>query len=436
MTDIFSIKDYQFPEGFLWGSATAAHQVEGNNIHSSSWHNEQLLLQKDPNTEISGMACNHYNMVEEDVQLLQDLGHQAFRLGVEWARIQPAEGVFVEAEVDHYIRELALLKAKGIQTFVTLVHFSVPQWFAEKGAFLNLDNLRYFEYYLSYILPKIAPYVDFWNVINEFNLGDPHMTEQQKLDFRFNSVIFHARGYHLIKQFSNKPVSSAHALVQYYGKRQNDVFDRTMQSYYDIINHEFFFHAMRTGELVLPHKNAIFDRELKDTVDFWSINLYVREMVDTRKADLNSARYPFTEARMLPMKFYLDEFNPECMYHNLMRLTDKPIYITENGCSCEDDDFRIVYLTEYLCAMSEAIKDGADVRGYLYWSFLDNYEWWTYIPQFGLVAVDREHDFKRTPKPSAYFYKEIIQNNGFTQEILRKYLKEMPRIDTTLPILK
>jgi len=101
--------------------------------------------------------------------------------------------------------------------------------------------------------------------------------------------------------------------------------------------------------------------------------------------------------------------------------------VTENGCSCENDDFRIIYITEYLASLSAAIKDGIDVRGFLYWSFLDNWEWGSFVPTFGLVGVDRENDFKRTVKPSAYFYKEIIENNGFNQEILRKYLKEIPR---------
>lgn len=431
MTDVFSIQAFQFPKGFLWGSSTAAHQIEGNNIHSSNWHREQERLKADPNYEISSSACNHYNMVEQDIQLLSDLGHRAFRLGVEWARIEPEEGMFLDGEADHYVRELAMLKERGIKTFVTLVHFSVPQWFAEKGDFQKLDNLVYFERYLKYILPRISPYVDFWNVINEFNLG---LTERE-MTHKFNSVIYHAHGYHLIKQYSNKPVSSAHALVQFYGKRQNDPFDRAVQAYKDAVNHEFFFHAIRTGELVLPSKDAVIDKTIKDTCDFWSINLYTREMVDTRKADTMGDRYAFTKTRMLPMNFYLDEFFPECMVHNLTRLMDKPVYITENGCSCEEDDFRIVYLTEYLCALNEAIKLGVDVRGYLYWSLLDNYEWWTFIPRFGLVDVDRTQDFKRTPKPSAWFYKEIIENNGFHPDILAKYLKEQPRV-RELPILK
>lgn len=431
MTDVFNIKAFKFPENFLWGSSTAAYQIEGNNIYSNNWHDELEKLKNGWDGEASGAACNHYNMIDEDVKLVADLGHQAFRMGIEWARIEPREGEFNKEATEHYIRELALLKEKGIKTFVTLIHFTVPKWFADKGDFQSLDNLKYFERYLNYILPKISPYVDFWNVLNEFNLG----RDETRLTHKFNSVIYHARGYHIIKQYSDKPVSSAHALVQYCGKRQNDAFDLAMQHYMDVINHEFFFHAIRTGELVLPGKDAIYDKEIKDTVDFWAINFYTREIVDSRKFDLSSKRYPFTETRMLPMNFYLDEFYPECVYHNLSRLKDKPVYITENGCSCEDDDFRLVYLVEYLCALSEAIKDGVDVRGFLYWSLLDNYEWWTFIPKFGLVDVDREHDFKRTPKPSAYFYKEIIENNGYNPEMLKKYLTQMPRVKD-LPILK
>ena len=116
------------------------------------------------------------------------------------------------------------------------------------------------------------------------------------------------------------------------------------------------------------------------------------------------------------------------MYHCLNRLKDRPVYITENGVSAKNDEFRLVYIAEYLCALSEAIKDGVDVRGYLHWSLMDNWEWGSYIPQFGLVGVDREHDFKRTPKPSAYFYREIIEHNGYEPEMLKKYLKELPRL--------
>ena len=130
---------------------------------------------------------------------------------------------------------------------------------------------------------------------------------------------------------------------------------------------------------------------------------------------------------MIKADFYLEEMTPECMIANLGRLRDKPIYITENGCSCDDDRFRIVYIALYLSAVAEAISLGCDVRGYLYWAIMDNFEWGSYLPRFGLCDCDFK-TFERTPKPSAYFYKEIIENNGFNQAILRKYLKELPSL--------
>ncbi len=424
MTDVFSIPSYRFPEGFLWGSATAAHQIEGNNIHSDKWKSEQDTRKIYPDAEASGMACNHYNMVEEDVALIKTLGHGAFRLGVEWARIQPCEGVFDQEATEHYLKELALLKENGIKTFVTLVHFSVPQWFAEKEGWGNLENYKYFEAYLHYIVPKIAPLVDFWCVFNEFNLEMGEVGLKRK----FNQVICHARAYHLIKQYSSAPVSTAHALIHHFAKRQYDAFDKAAQAWTDVLMHEYFFHAIRTGELVVPTVGSVFDKEIKDTCDYWAINLYTRELVDTRVPNMNGARFPFNKMQMISMPFYHEEFFPEAMYHCLNRLKDRPVYITENGVSAKNDEFRLVYIAEYLCALSEAIKDGVDVRGYLHWSLMDNWEWGSYIPQFGLVGVDREHDFKRMPKPSAYFYREIIEHNGYEPEMLKKYLKELPRL--------
>ena len=424
MTDVFSLKDFSFPEGFLWGSATAAHQIEGNNIHSNNWYAEQQWLKKDPNAEVSGMACNHYNMVKEDVALLKRLGHQAYRMGAEWARIQPEEGVFDKEATEHYIKELALLKENGIKVFLTLVHTSIPRWFEEKGDWQKQENYKYFETYLEYIVPKLAPYVDFWNVFNEFNLG----VYEAALVRKFNCTVFHGRAYHLIRKYSSAPIGSAHAFVQQFGKRQGDKFDMAAQEWFDVLNHEFFFHAMRTGELVVPGVGGIYDRDMKDTSDFWSVNLYTRDILDTRVKGILGERFPFKETRMIPMNFYLEEFFPEAMFHCLNRLKDKPVYITENGVCADNDDFRLVWLAEYLSAVHEAIKAGVDVRGYLYWSLMDNWEWASWKPKFGLVSVDRENGYQRTPKPSAYFYKEIIENNGFKADILKKYLKEMPRL--------
>lgn len=121
------------------------------------------------------------------------------------------------------------------------------------------------------------------------------------------------------------------------------------------------------------------------------------------------------------------EFNPECFVQNFLRIKDKPVLVTENGIYTDDDRFRVVWILEYLRALRECIDLGVDVRGYLHWSLLDNYEWGIYELRFGLVHVDYENNFKRTIKPSAHFYREIIENNGYKKEMLTKYVKELPR---------
>lgn len=165
MYDIFSLKEYAFPEGFLWGSGYAGHQVEGNNIHS-----DRYVRKLETQEEQSGMACNSYALFEEDIALAERLGHQAFRTSVEWSRIEPEEGFFCQEAVDHYVALFSKLREKGIKTFATLVHFSIPLWLQKKGGFSNAENLPYFTRYVEFIIPKIAPYIDFYNVINEFNL--------------------------------------------------------------------------------------------------------------------------------------------------------------------------------------------------------------------------------------------------------------------------
>lgn len=424
MYDVFSLPDTIFPENFLWGTATAGHQIEGDNIHSSNWEEEQKPeFYFDKFRAPSGRACNHYELYKEDTALLKELGHKAYRMSLEWSRIEPVEGEFNKEATDHYLSELALLKENGIQVFLTLIHFTTPAWFIKKGGFQNIENLRYFERYAEYIVPLVAPYVDSWNILNEFNLG----FDQMRYLWKINSLKFHARGYHIVKKYSDKPVSTAHAMVQYTPKRHHDPFDRTLAEYHDWAANGFFLYAIRTGEIVLPFTDGEFCSEVKDSLDYWAINMYTRTIIDGRTKKGFGTRYEHKQLKMIPMDFYLEEMYPENMIAQLTRLYDKPIYITENGCSCDDDRFRIVYLALYLNSIREAMRMGADVRGYLYWSFMDNYEWNSFYPRFGLVDVDFD-TFKRTPKPSAYFFKEIMENNGFTQEILRKYLHELPTL--------
>jgi beta-glucosidase len=289
-----------------------------------------------------------------------------------------------------------------------------------------MENMGYWERYLGYIVPRIAGLVDFWNVINEFNLGN----QPERVDFKLNMIRYHARAYHIIKHHTAAPVSTAHAFTHYMPARWNDKSDRLMTDLLDFCDHEFFFHAIRTGEILYPFRESALVPEVKGTMDFWSVNAYTRHMVsmrDTMPWGPKAPRFEHKVLKMIPMDFYLEEMYPECLTAGLERLSDKPIYITENGCSCDDDRFRIVYIALHLSAISEAIRKGADVRGYLYWSLMDNYEWGSFKPRFGLVDVDWK-TFKRTPKPSAEFYKGIIAENGFSQANLRKFLTELPSL--------
>lgn len=416
MYDVFSLKDFSFPKDFIWGAAYAGHQVEGNNCNSQRWYDE--IRENLP--AHSGLACNSYELYKTDIELASSIHLGAFRTTAEWSRIEPKEGEFNEEAAQHYVNFFAGLKEKGIKVFATMHHTTHPQWFEEKGGIEKIENLRYFERFLEYIVPKIAPYVDYWNVINEFNLRPD---TQVKLNF----MRFHARGYHVIRQYSSAPISSAHALVYYVPYRPHDKWDRAMTELRDLCDHEFFFHAIRTGELLYPEFDGYYSKELKDSADYWSVNTYVRQSIDARKASMWGKRYDFNYLRLIDQDFYLDTLDPECVIANLSRLTDKPVYITENGCSCDDDRFRIVWICLYLSALKEAMDMGIDVRGYLYWSLLDNYEWCSFVPRFGLFNCDLK-TFERTPKPSAHFYRDLIDNHGFSQEILRRYLKELPTL--------
>jgi beta-glucosidase len=417
MYDVFSLLDIKFPDGFLWGSGTAAHQVEGENIHSQRW----LLEQAGKAGELSGKACNHYELYREDVDLIAALGHQGYRMSVEWSRIEPEEGRWDEHAVVHYVDLLERLKSKGIKVFVTLHHFTHPAWFEKLGGFNGTQNLRYFERFINFIVPRISAYVDGWNVINEFNLG----TSPDAGTHKFNMIKAHARGYRIIKQYSKAPVGSAHAFVHWFPRRRYDELDNRMTAYVDFATNEFFFHAIRTGELVYPCMEAECDPDVKGASDFWAVNYYTRHMVDARKASLEGTRFSHKVLKMIKKDFYLEEFFPEGLTSNLERLKDLPVYITENGCSCDDDRFRIVYIALHLSALRDAIDRGVDVRGYFHWSLMDNYEWGSFLPRLGLVHVDFK-TFKRTPKPSAAFYRDIIRYNGLNPAITAKHLKELP----------
>lgn len=422
MLTVLAMNEVLFPESFLWGAGGAGHQIEGDNIHSQY---NQMERDGKPNFPVkSGKACNHWELYREDIDMMADMNLQVYRMSIEWSRIEPEEGRYDEVALSRYIDMLERLNRRGIKVCLTLHHWTHPQWFEALGGFEKRENVRYFEKHLNYIVPKIKDYVYLWVVLNEFN---NHALTPANFYLYKNLLLVHARGYHVIKQYSKAPISSTHSLIHWQPQRSSDPMDRAAAKVLDWCQNEFFIHAIKTGEMVLPYADAESSDEVKGSLDYWAINYYTRHMASARIKNFSAPRFPFDRVSMIEESMYLEELYPDGLVQHLPRFTDYPIYITENGCCCDDDRVRIIYLARHLLALHEAMKMGVDVRGYIHWSIMDNYEWGSYKPRFGLVHVDFK-TFQRTLKPSAYFYREIIRNHGITEAIRDQFIRTMSDI--------
>lgn len=425
MYDVLSLPQIDFPPGFLWGSATAAYQIEGGN------DNTDHAAREGPATglEVCGKACNSYELFKEDIALLKQLGHQAYRFSIEWARVEPVPGTFSAEAVEHYVEQCRCLAEAGIQPWVTLHHISNPLWLEKMGGWLQPESIDLFLRYVDHIVPRIAQYVKGWTPMNEYNLigGVPPQPARHVESARRKLHLLLADGmtYDRIKAHSQAPIGSSIAFLPIYPNREHDELDRTLAAYARWCSWGFYYHAMRTGEWMYPFMDAQHCPQLKGRADFWAVNIYTRRLIDSRKAGTKPPRYLHKHLPLLPIDFYGDEMAPDQLMFNLERLLDKPVYITENGLATHDDRFRIAYMALHYAAFRQAIDHGVDLRGLFHWSLMDNYEWGSWAPTFGLAACDRQ-TFKRTPRPSAAFYREIIQANGFSGQTVRKYLDRLP----------
>lgn len=417
MIDIASYPDIIFPDDFLWGAATAGQQIEGNNC---SWHDDAAYAPSHAYGgvpyEMAGKACNSYEMYEDDIDLLKQMHLNIYRMSLEWSRIEEVEGEFNQEAVEHYKKVLKKLKENNIQVCLTIHHVSHPVWFHEKQAFKTMDNITYWMRYIEYIVPIYKDYVDYWIVINEMNIPFEYSIEE-----RINLLQYHAKGYHIIKKYCDTPVSStlSYSFKEPFRGRY-DTPDKVMADYIDYIENEFFIHAIKTGEIVMPFHDAIIMPEVKGTCDFWALNTYIRQMINSRKKEFRFDIYQATHVSDLDTPFFTEEICPDIMLQMLMRFRDRPILITENGIACKHDSLRIIYISAMLQALKQGMDLGADVIGYIHWSLMDNWEWGTYHPTFGLATVDKD-TYQRELKISGHFYGEVAKQNAWTQELIKKY---------------
>ena len=406
------MNEFTFPKDFLWGTATAAHQVEGNNINSESWVLEHL-----PNTiykEPSGDACDHYHRYPEDIALLAKLGFNAYRFSIEWARIEPEEGEFSCAELEHYRRMLATCHEHGIKPVVTLHHFTSPRWLMPYGGWLDEKTPDRYCRYAEKVSKHLGDLIGVACTFNEPNLP---ILLSKMLPFNIQSTPFWKNA---AQAFGVTPERLGLFQFVTNPKMWDIVFDA----------HRRATEILRAGAGDFPigltlalldvqsaengeEKAAEFKRDMSENYlerlggdDFVGVQTYSRMIVGPNGVIPPGADVEKNQAG--------EEYYPEAIggtVRHAAQVGGIPVIVTENGLSSEDDSRRLEYYQRALNSVASAMQDGIDVRGYFAWSLMDNFEWVSgYGPKFGIVAVDRSTQ-KRTPKPSGQWLGNVAREN-------------------------
>lgn len=381
-----------FPTNFLWGTATAAHQIEGNNTNSDWWRHEQTSGRV---AEPSGDATDSWHLYETDLDIVQQLGLNSYRFSVEWARIEPAEGQFSRATLNHYRRVLEACHARGLVPVVTLHHFTLPQWVADAGGFESPKIDYWLGRYANTVTTALGDLVGIFCTINEPNIvsvmGYRHGIFPPMVSDSARYVAVHEamRRSHVVmvegikSRRSDVPVGLTLSMSEYQAlegaeEKMLKIRLEMEDKYLEAVRHDDFLGVQCYSKSVIAPKGEVFHHD----------------------GDVTDMGYPFW---------------PECVEHTVRRAAATariPIIMTENGIAATDDTRRITYLDAALRGLHRCIADGIDVRGYYQWSLLDNFEWSLgYAMQFGIVEVDRE-TFVRSPKPSALWYGNIARNNA------------------------
>lgn len=421
----------KFAKGFLVGAATAAHQVEGNNIYSDYWAQEQL-----PHSsfaEPSGIACDHYNRYEEDIRLLAEAGLGAYRFSIEWARIEPEEGRFDDAEIEHYRRVIACCKANGVEPVVTLLHFTSPKWLIAKGGWEAESTIAYFERYVTYVMERLGSELHYVCTINEANMG----LQLAAISKRFRLMAEQAAkagaaagksaegsvqvGMNFQKMMENMKFAAAEN-AEVFGDPQPKIFvsERTPEG--DLLVMRAHAAARQAIRAICPHVKVGLTLSLHDLQaqpggesfadtawkeefthylpyiqedDFLGVQNYTRTLYGPQ------GQLPAPEGAELTQMAY--EFYPQALENVLRKVAADfhgDMIVTENGIATADDTRRVAFIQQALEGVQRCMADGLPIKGYFYWSLMDNFEWQKgFAMNFGLIAVDRT-TMARTTKPS------------------------------------
>jgi beta-glucosidase len=383
-----------FPDGFVWGVATAAHQIEGGNVNNDWWAWEHTP--GSGTLEPSGDACDSLHRWREDVQLVADNGLGAYRFSLEWSRIEPAEGEFSVAALDHYRRICAACHGHGILPVVTFHHFTSPQWLAARGGWEAPDAPDLFARYVSRTAAHLGDLVGWACTINEPNVVavmgyfQGQYPPGVKEDFRRYAAV-------------NETMVRAHRLAVDALRSGPGTYPVGMTiSMAEIVAEDGGEELRDAAEEMLEN---VFLRATEGD-DFVGVQCYTRMHFGPDGLADNDPSVPVTQMG--------DELWPRAVEHTVRRaaaVSGRPVAVTENGIATADDTERIAFLADALRSAHRCLEDGVDLRGYFVWSLLDNFEWHLgFGPKFGLVAV-APGTFERRPKPSLSWFGEVARAN-------------------------
>ena len=422
----------KFPQGFMVGASTAAHQVEGNNVHSDYWLQENV--EHSQFVEPSGEAVDHYHRYEEDIRLMAEAGLNAYRFSIEWARIEPKQGEFDENEIAHYRKVIACCKENGVEPVVTLHHFTSPAWVISRGGWENEEVVDWFANYVQYVVKHLGSELRYICTINEANMrlqlaaimkkymgkmagGSQEAKSAPKegdvqvglnLDQGMNTMMLGMM--ECAKAFGLQDPRGIHTFVSMCTPEGDILVMKAHQAAKKVIKELYpdikvgltlSLHDMQpaAGGEDAAHKE--WEEEFSHYLpyiaedDFLGVQSYTRQCFDEK-----GNKYTPEGVELTQMGY---EFYPQAIA-NVVRAVAKEfkgdLIVTENGVATADDSRRQEYIKEATAGLQACIADGIPLKGYLHWSLMDNFEWQKgFSMQFGLIAVDRSN-MKRTPKES------------------------------------
>ena len=422
-----NLEKLEFPSEFMWGVATASHQIEGNNKNNWSEFESNKKL------ELSGIACDHWNRWESDFDLIENLGTGHYRFSIEWSRIQPKEEEWSDESLEQYSQMVEDLISRNIEPMITLHHFSHPIWFQEKGGFEVESNINYWITFCEKVFSKLGQRVKWWCTINEptvftamgYVLGEfpPGARSFKKTRaVSRNLMIAHARCYRALKKMKGGEQANI-GLVKniniFDPYRRWNLLHWIQSKILDEMFNKCWLRGLKTGKFRTP--SSLFSSKipgLKGSSDFIGVNYYTHLLATPfmpTTVEIDPLIRPWEERTDFRYPMYAEGLRRS---FEMVKNLNLPIIVTENGVADDDDDMRPEHIRRHLWITSKAIKDGFDIRGFYHWSLMDNFEWAEgYTQRFGLYHVDFESQ-DRTLKESGKLYSKVIEENTIPQVVI------------------